>query len=176
MSHHRQRCCCLRGDSFLASGEAKLFRGCCLDSNAADIDSGKLGDAGAHGVTMLANLWALADQCQVKMQDGRPVFGATRCREVQKLCAVGIFPTVIRRREVRSDVAIGKGAENRITQRMQANIAIRMRGQATIMWNVDSAKAHRPVAIAKSVHVIAIACADINRWRGGWHGRVSLGI
>ena len=77
---------------------------------------------------------------------------------------------------MRSDIAIGKGAEDRIAQRMQPDIAIRMRGKAAIMRDINPAKAHRPVAITEFVDVIAIAGADIKGGQGSWHGWVSLGM
>ena len=73
---HHQRGGCLSGDAFAASGEAKLFRGCRLHGNAGDVDPGKLGDAGAHGITVWADFRALADQCQVEMHDDCPMLGA----------------------------------------------------------------------------------------------------
>src|SRR5271166_5207774 len=57
--HRRRR---NAGDAFGAAGEAQALRRRRLDRDAADVEASDLGDAGAHGVAMRADLRGFADQ------------------------------------------------------------------------------------------------------------------
>src|SRR5262245_30629600 len=49
------------GDAFLATGEAQPFAGRRLHRNAGNVESGDLGDAGAHDVAQRSDLRTFAD-------------------------------------------------------------------------------------------------------------------
>ena len=69
-------------------------------------------------------------------------------------------PLLVARREVRSDVAIGKRAQQRIDQSMQNNVSVGMSGEPARMRDPDASE-HDMIAVAESVHIETIAGAHI---------------
>ena len=63
---------------------------------------------------------------------------------------------------MRADIAVGERAEDRIDQRVQHDIGIRMAGQSAIMRDPHAAQRH-VIAVAEGVHVEAHAGADVGQ-------------
>ena len=66
---------------------------------------------------------------------------------------------------MRSDVTVGQRTEDGVAQRVKPDITIGMRGEASVMWDFDTAEAHRPVAVTETVDVETVARPDVD-WRG----------
>jgi hypothetical protein len=63
----------------------------------------------------------------------------------QETGAVGVFPGVLGGREVAANVAFGQRAINRVAQRVDADIGVRMPGQALLEGDGDAADDHGTV-------------------------------
>ena len=61
---------------------------------------------------------------------------------------------------MRADIAVGQRAEDRIDQRVQADIAIGMREKAPGVRHAHAAD-HHMIAVAKGMNVVAGSCSDI---------------
>ena len=68
----------------------------------------------------------------------------------------------VRGREPLADVALGQRAEDRVGQRVHADVGVGMADQAAVERDGDAAE-HHPVARAEGVHVEAVAGADVHR-------------
>src|SRR6202035_4022486 len=121
------------GDAFLAAGEAEPFAGGRLDGDARDVDPGDLGDARAHGVAQWPDLGALADQRDLEIGNAAAARGHPIDRVFQEAVGGGALPLRIARRKMRTDVAVRQRAEDGVDQRMQADIAVRMRQKAAVV-------------------------------------------
>ena len=66
-------------------------------------------------------------------------------RMAQEPRAVRILPGILAGREMPADIALRQRAINRVAQRMDADIRIRMPGQAMLMRHRDAAEDHRAV-------------------------------
>ena len=85
-----------------------------------DVDAGKLGDVGAHGVAMRADARGLAHDGDVEMGDAAAARVEALDREGEEPVGGGIAPLRIAGREMHADIAIGQRAEDGVGQRMQA--------------------------------------------------------
>src|SRR5262249_32275156 len=121
------------GNAFAASGEAELLAGGRLDADAIDRDAGDLGDALAHGVAMRTDLRGLAHDGEIEVDDAAAALRHALDRELQETVRGGTLPPRIARRKVRADVAVGERAENRVDQRMQPDVGVRVTGDAALV-------------------------------------------
>src|ERR1700722_14835275 len=149
-----------RGDAFLAAGEAEPLAGCRLHGYARDVHTRNLSDARAHGIAQRADLRALADQRHLEIGDAAAARGDAIGRVFQEAVGGSALPLRIARREVRADIAVGQRAENRVDQRMQADIAVGMGEKAFRMRHAHAAD-HHMIARAEGVNVIARAGPDV---------------
>ena len=56
-----------------------------------------------------------------------------------------------------ANIAIGEGAKNSITKRMQTHITIRMRQHGTVTIHLNASQHNRPRDIGKFMHIKAIS-------------------
>src|ERR1700754_4218961 len=115
-----------RGDAFLPARKTEPLAGGGFHRHPRQIQPSDFRDPRAHGIAMLTDLRPLADQRHVEMGDASAARGDAIDRVFQKLMRGGALPLRIAGRKMRADIAIGQRAEDRIDQRMQADIAIGM--------------------------------------------------
>ena len=118
----------LRGDALAAAGEPQFFGCRGLDRDAAGVDPSRR-KPNDHRRSVRGDLRPLADQRDVGIRQ-RPPRAAIRPRVDQEPGAVGILPGRLARREMPADIALGQGAIDRVAQRVDADIGIRMAGKA----------------------------------------------
>src|SRR6185503_16219165 len=97
-----------------------------FDADSRDVDLQYLGDLRAHRLAMWCKLRRLADQRDIAMRD-RTTGITSELRSVrEKLIRRGTAPLRIGRRKVLPDIARTDRPKDRIRQRMQPRIGIRM--------------------------------------------------
>src|SRR6185437_14005847 len=101
-------------DPFLAAGKSEPFAGGRLHGDARGAKTGDLGDARAHGVAVWPDFRALANQGDIEMGDASAARGDAIDCVFQEAVRCGALPPRIARREVRTDVAVGQRAEDRV--------------------------------------------------------------
>ena len=74
------------------------------------------------------------------MRDASAALGDALGGELQKLIGCGPLPARIARRKVLADVAIGERTEDRVDQRMQPDVGIRVAGQRAVVRDADAAQ------------------------------------
>ena len=118
----------------------------------------QLGDPGGHGCAVRADPRLLADQRDVDMLDaaarGRDKVTGVR----QKDGRIGARPARLARGEMAADVAGADGAEQRVGQRVQADVGIGMAEQAERAGDAD-AEQDDAIAGRQPMHVEAEASA-----------------
>ena len=62
---------------------------------------------------------------------------------------------------MRSDIALGQRAEDRVAQRVKTDIAIRIGGKSAVMRNRDAGKHHRPGPVTEFMNIEPGAGADV---------------
>src|SRR5665213_4391484 len=147
-------------DAFLASSETKPFAGGGLDGDAGDVEPGDFGDPRPHGVAQRSDLRSLADHGDFEVGDAAAARGDAVDRVFQEAVGSSPLPFGIARRKMRTDIAVRQRAEDRIDQRMQADIAVGMRQKAVAVRHPDAAE-HQIIAVAEGVHVVAGAGPDV---------------
>ena len=149
-------------DALAPAGKAELFRGRRLDRNTTGRQPADFRDPGTHGLPVRADLRRLADERQVDMGD----LAATRYDGIDSLFQEEIgrraLPLRIGGREVAADVSVGKRAENRVGDGVEADIGVGMAGKRPLMRDLDAAKRHR-AAIREGMHIKAAADADVGK-------------
>jgi hypothetical protein len=70
--------------------------------------------------------------------------------------AVRVTPALIRWRKMLADIPKGRSAQQGIAECVQGHITIRMRGQALLMGNPDTAE-HDVITVSKYVDVESLA-------------------
>src|SRR5437868_8497739 len=149
-----------RGDAFLAAGKAEPLAGRCLDGDARDVETGDLGDAGAHGIAQWPDLRALADHRDFEIGDPAAARGDAVDGIFQELVGRGALPLRIARRKVRTDIAVRQRAEDGVDQGMQADVAVGM-GEKTFGMRHAYAAKHQMIAVAEGVHIVAGTGPDV---------------
>src|SRR6476620_11592651 len=148
----------VRGDALAATGGAEAFGGRRLDADGIAVDAEVQRDQAAHRVRVRADLRALADHGDVGVADAPTARAQQRIAVAQEGAAVGALPLRIRRREVAADVTQRRGAEHRVAQGVQDDVAIAVREHAAIEADPYAAE-HQVLAIAEGVDVEAVADA-----------------
>jgi hypothetical protein len=138
-----------------------LLGRCRLDRDAIHLDAQQFGQTGAHGGGLRPDLGSFADQRHIGMGDGKSPRGGPVDGMGQEDMAFRALPLRVAGREMRADIALGQGAIDRIGQRVQTHIRIRMSLQATVMRHGHAAQ-HHVIAGAETMHVKAVAGADIH--------------
>src|SRR5262245_552011 len=148
------RCRCIGRDTFTAAGEPKLFACGRLHADALGTNAGKPGDICPHSVAMGADARGFAYDCEIEMRDA--AFAGAHAIDCKCKKTVGRRATPLRiaRREMGSDIAVGKRAENCVGKGMQGDVGIRMAGKGLRMRNADSPE-HDMIARSKRVNVEA---------------------
>ena len=100
-----------------------------LDRDAADVNAGDLGDAGAHRLAMRTDLGRLADERRVEMDDEASARAHPLRRMRKEKMRSRAFPSGIGGREMGADVALGERAVDRVGERMQRHVRVRMAAQ-----------------------------------------------
>ena len=98
------------------------------------------------------------------MGDAAAALGDTLDREFQELVRRRALPARIVRGKMLADVAVGDGAEDRIHQRVQRDVGVRMAGQPAVVRNLKAAEPD-VIAVAKGMHIEAVAEAQIGKAR-----------
>ena len=129
------------------------------------VDAGDLGDARAHLVAMRTDLRRLADERHVEIDDP-PAFLAHAAHGVGKE-AVGrrALPFRIGGREVLADVAVADGAEQRIGQRVQPDVGVRVADEAMVVRRSRCRRARRPRPARRRARRSPGRCASRSRSR-----------
>src|SRR4051794_2386438 len=143
-----------RGDASLAAGESKPLAGGRLHRHARQIQAGDVRDPRAHDIPKRSDLRSLADHRHVEMSDAAAARGHAIDGVFQKPMRGGALPSWIARRKMRTDIAIRQRAEDRVDQRVQADIAVGMR-QKTFAVRHAHAADHHMIAVAERMHVVA---------------------
>ncbi len=131
-----------------------------LTATRETLKTGDLGDARAHGVPVRSDFRALANQGDVEVGDASAARGDAIDGVFQEAVRSGAFPLRIARRKMRTDVAVRERAEDRVDQRVQADVTIGMRQKAAAVRQADATN-HEVVAVAESMNVVAAAGSDI---------------
>ena len=113
---------------------------------------------------MRGDFRAFADQRDVHIDNPAATLGHAGCGVAQEAGGIGVFPLVLTRRKMATDIAIGHRAINRVAQRMNADIGIGMAVKAEIMRHVDAAEDE---FAAFSEHMHVKASADTGFHHGG---------
>src|SRR5947207_4276402 len=128
-----------RGNAFLAAGESEPFAGGRFHGHARKREPGDLRDARAHGVTVRADFRALANQGDIEMGDAAAARAHTIHCVFQELVGRRTFPLGIAGRKMRTDIAVRQRAEDGVDQRVQPDIAVRMREKAAAVRHANAA-------------------------------------
>ena len=144
------------GNPFAAPGKAEPFGRGRLDADRAFIHPGEPGNFAAHSGAVGADLGRFANDGEVDIAD--PVAGLRNqfCGMFEKLARARAFPLRVAGREMGADIAIANRAQNRIGDRMQRHIGIRMPGQAMRVVQLDPAQPQF-FALDQFVHIKALA-------------------
>ena len=111
-----------------------------LDGDAADVEAGDPGDAGAHRFAMRADLRRLANERRIEA-DGDPAARANARRRMgEEHMRSRALPLRVRRREMGADVAFGERAVDRVGKRVQRDVRVGVAAQRLIMRHLDAAK------------------------------------
>src|SRR5262249_5713394 len=145
---------CRRGgcNPFATPGKAEPLAGRCLDAYALDADPGQVGDVGAHAVAVLSDARGFAHDREVEMRDAAAARSYALNGESEKTIGRGTSPLRVAGRKVRANISVGKGAEDRIGERMKRDIGVGVTGERVAVRNADSTKGD-VVARAKRVDV-----------------------
>ena len=100
----------------------------------------------------------------IEMRDPAAALGHALDREFQELVGRRAAPARIVGREMLADVAVGERAEDRVDQRMQRDVGVRMAGQPAVVRNLDAAEPDM-IAVAEGVHVEAVAETQVRQAR-----------
>ena len=107
---------------------------------------------GAHGIAMRADPRRLADDRHIKMGNHAGAGANALACERQETVRRSAAPLRIAGRKVHPDIALGERPQDRVHQRMQRNVRIRMSGDAARVRNAH-ARQHDVIAVAERVHV-----------------------
>ena len=118
----------------------------------------------AHLLGVRGDFRTLADQGDVGVDQAPTPRGDPAGGMGQEMRAVPIFPRRLTGREMAADIALGQRAIDRVAQRVDPNIGIRMTRQTLVVRHGDTAQHHRPI-IGQHVHVEA--GADMRKKRPG---------
>ena len=94
------------------------------------------------------------------MGDASAARGDPIDRVFQEAVGGRALPLGIAGREMRTDIAVRQRAEDRVDQRMEADIAVGMREKAAAVRHAHAAD-HQMIAVAEGVNVVAVAGPDI---------------
>src|SRR5208282_2480613 len=105
-----------------------------FDADTVRRNSTQLGDAFANRFCVRADFWGGEDQrgIQVHQCVARGLDALQRL--LQKYGGVGVFPLRVGRRKQRSDVGAGDGAEQRVGDGVQQDVAVGMAAEALRVW------------------------------------------
>ncbi len=112
-----------------------------------------------------ADLRPFADQGHLEIGDAAAARGDTLDRVFEELIRGGALPFHIAWREMRTDVAVGQCAEDRVDQRVQPDVAVGVGEKAPGVGHAHTAD-HDVVAVAEGVHVVAGAGPDVAELSG----------
>src|SRR5208282_300966 len=112
---------------------AHAFRRFCFDSDTVRGNSAQLGDLLANGVGVRADFWSGQDQRGIQIHESVARGLDALQRLAQKHGGVGVFPLRIGRRKQRSNVGAGDGAEQRVSDRVQQDVAVGMAAETLVV-------------------------------------------
>ena len=144
------------GDALFLTGEAEPFLGGGFDADMPLPDAAQRGNALPHGGDMRFHLRGLRQHGRVDIADGIAVFTQQPHRLAQQFAAVRTFVTFVGIGEPAADVAQRRRAQQRIHDRVQQHIRIRMTEQAGFVR--DGHPAHDQRATRhQPVHIVTVA-------------------
>ena len=124
-----------------------------FEINAGNVDAEGLRQCLAHGGEMGAQFRPLRDYDGVQVRDPQTPLRQKAADVLQKAQAMHIFPTRIRVREMRADIAEPRGTENRVADSMRQRVSIGMADRSFFERNFDSAE-HKLAPCGEPVQVI----------------------
>src|SRR5262245_25016427 len=129
---------CIGDNAFTSAGEAELFAGRCLHSDALCVEARDPCDVRAHCVAVRRYAWELTDNREIEMRNK-----ATTCphpidRENKEPVGRRAAPLRIGWRKMRANIAVGERAEDGIGKCMERNVGIRVPGESSIAGNSDA--------------------------------------
>ena len=153
-----------RHDAFPPPDRAQFFHCGGFDPDPIGRDRQDFRDAGLHGRTMRPDLGSLCQERDIDIHDPTAALshpaGGIRKEQVRRRT----FPLRIGWREMLADIAVANGAEQRVCQRMQADIGIRMALEPVRVRDLYAAEPNAR-SLSKAVHIEA--CADPRFQRHG---------
>ena len=146
----------MHSDTFFTSDKPELFGGSGFNVHLVQINLKIRSNQRAHRFNMRRHFWRLSNDGVVDIAD-LPAFGVDQAHHMtQQHATVRTFEGRVGVREMLADIAQRRGAEQRITERMQQHVAIRMGQQTKFMWDSHTAQGNK-IALSKTVHIIAVA-------------------
>ena len=145
----------MNSNPFLPAGKAQLLGSGRFYVDQLRIKRQNVCNILPHGTYMRRHFWRLGNNGGIDIGNTVMLLLQHVITLLQQYATVDIFILRIGVREVPADITGGNTAQQGITQRMNQNIAVRMRNKTMTVRDPDTTKDYM-VTLTKSMHVITM--------------------